>query len=170
MMQGEARHMNLTYRLLTPGTAWPCDAAALAAAIRSQGPIQPSVTIEGDQVRVCDRAQGLETVAQWAQGPLPTLGDLAARDGYTLVMTERDENREVPPQRLVRIETAAGADMDTQALFHATVSDGLWWLLGGLLIDPYRQTVWGWRRWRGDQPLAAHAAATVAALAAGGIP
>ncbi len=160
--------MKLSYQLLTPGTAWPQDAAALEAAIRSQGPVHPSVTIDGDRVRVRDTVQGLETVAQWAQEPLPTLDDLATRDGYTLVMTERDENREVPPQRLVQIETTAGADATTQALFHATVSDGLWWLLGGFLIDPYRQTVWGWRRWRGDQPLAAHAAATVAALAAGG--
>ncbi len=155
--------MNLTYRLLTPGTAWPSDAAALAAAIHTQGSFRPTVQLVGEQVVVRDATHSLETVAQWSGESLPALGDLVERDGYTLVMTERDENREVPPQRLVLITTAEGADVEQQALFHATVSDGLWWLLGGFLIDPYRQTVWGWRRWRGDQPLAAHAAATVAA-------
>jgi hypothetical protein len=161
-------HMELEYRLLTPGEHWPDDAASLAAAIRSQGPFQPVVEMAGPELRVRDAITGLTSHARLAPYPAQTYEALIQPPGYAPRMTERDRDTALAFQRTVEIRTSAVPDSDptTVALFHATVTDGLWWLLGGFLADPYRRTVWGWRRWRGDQPLAAHAAETAAHLAA----
>jgi hypothetical protein len=160
--------MELEYRLLTPGERWPDDAASLAAAIRSQGPFQPAVEMAGPELWVHDAAVGLTSHARLAPYSTQTYEALIQSPGYAPRMTDRDRDTALPFQRAVEIRTSAApsADPTTVALFHATVTDGIWWLLGGFLADPYRRTVWGWRRWRGDQPLAAHAADTARHMAA----
>jgi hypothetical protein len=155
--------MPFTYHLLTTGRQWPGDPASLQAAISTQGPFQPVVEIEGETLLVRDPASDLRTVAQLQPYDPQTYESLVQQEHYTPRMTERDQDTPLPFQRIIEITTTgdtADAAM-TPALFHATATDGIWWLMGGLLVDPYRKTVWGWRRWRGDQPLAAHAAETV---------
>jgi hypothetical protein len=159
--------MEYKYRLLTPGDSWPADPASLAAAIRSQGPFAPEITMAGPELHVTDAAQGLHSTARLEAYPTEAYETLRADELYVPRMTDRDRDTALPFQRQVEIRTT-GDRADAAALFHATVADGIWWLMGGFLVDPYRHTLWGWRRWRGDQPLAAHAAETI--QTAGGIP
>ncbi|HMA32963.1 MAG TPA: hypothetical protein VKY74_00675 [Chloroflexia bacterium] len=160
--------MELQYRLLTPGEQWPADPASLAAAISSQGHFQPDVEIAGDRLRVRDAAHGLTSMARLEPYAPETYESLLAGATYAPRMTDRDRETALPFHRQVTITTGAGPETNaaSQALFHASVADGIWWLMGGFLADPYRHTLWGWRRWRGDQPLTDHATETAAHLPA----
>jgi len=159
--------MDLTFQLLTPGEQWPDDIESLAAAIRSQGMFQPLVHLAGDDMQVRDATQNLQTRAHLDLYPPDAYQTLLATAGYTSRMTDRDRDTALPLARQVTISTQAGAaaDPQTAALFHATVSDGIWWLMGGFLVDPYRRTLWGWRRWRTDLPLSGHATELTAQVA-----
>ena len=158
--------MELTYRLLTPAGQWPDDPASLAAAIRTQGPFDPAVHVEQDMLVIEDAGAGLRTTARLRPYEAQSYEALLTADSYAPRMTDRDRDTALPFQHEVAISTAphAGTPEETQALFHATTADGIWWLMGGFLADPDRRTVWGWRRGRGDQPLIAHAAETAAQL------
>ena len=160
--------MQLIYQLFTPSERWPQDVDSLAAAISSQGTIAPEVAFEGDTLVIRQRAPDLTSEARLRPYPAQAYEALLAGGAYQPRMVERD--RDTPPiQRQIDIQTVApqaGADRQAVALFHATVTDGIWWLMGGILADPYRKTVWGWRRWRGDESLAAHAAETAGHLPA----
>lgn len=162
--------MPLTFRLLARAADWPADTSSLAAAIRSQGPFEPVVTVTNGELVVQDAARGLTTTAAFSADPVPTLAALTAADGYTMEALSRDHDSDRPIERVVTIRTADAADAAAATLFHVTVTDGLWWMLGGVLVDPYRKSVWGWRRWRTDQSLAAHAAAVDAAHGAASTP
>jgi hypothetical protein len=162
--------MPLTFRLLARADAWPADTSSLAAAIRSQGPFEPVVTVTAEELVVQDPTRGLTTTAVFSADPVPALDRLTAADGYTVEAMDRDHDSDRPIQRVVTIHTADAADAAAATLFHVTVTDGLWWMLGGVLVDPYRKSVWGWRRWRTDQSLAAHAAAVDAARGATSAP
>src|SRR3954447_22526624 len=138
--------MPLTYHLLTYTPQWPADADSLNAAISTQGPFRPVIDIQPETLLVTDPEQGLRPLARLLPYPAGAYESLLGAAQYGQRMTDRDRDTALPFQRLVEITTTADgpADEQTQALFHATVADGIWWLMGGFLADPYRKTVWGW--------------------------
>lgn len=159
--------MDLIYQLFTPTDHWSPDITSLAAAISSQGSFRPGVEIEGSRLLVREATHGLVCMARLLPYTTQSYEALRDSDTYQVRMTPRDRDTALPFQRTVEILTGNNIpDAEMQALFHATVSDGIWWLMGGFLIDSYRRTIWGWRAWRTEQPLAAHATETVAQLTA----
>jgi hypothetical protein len=156
----------LVYQLFTPSVVWgPPESTTLA--INSQGGGADRLSIAGNQLDIVSADGQLRTTATIA--PFDAAAHARLTQQYPPRMWDRDRDTALPFQRTVTIVTD-GPDTPEQALFHATAADGIWWMLGGFLVDPGAGVHWGWRAWRNECTLPEHAAdlsnATAAQFAA----
>lgn len=155
--------MLLVYQFFTPGTVWP-PLESVNWAINSQAGVHAHATQQQDQLVIT--TQEGRTRATAVMKPFDPAIYATVREQYHERMTARDRSTALPFERTVVISSEGPVSIET-ALFHTTVGDGLWWLLGGFLADASVSTLWGWRSWRSESSLAQHAADL---LASGDLP
>lgn len=155
--------MRLLYQLFTPSSAWgPPDSIALA--INSQAGGTTQVEVVGDALRITAADSSIQVTARML--PFDAAAYQALTGQYPPRMTERDRTTALPFQYTVLLTARDCPATPEAALALVTIADGIWWMLGGFLLDPSAAVHWGWRAWRTQSTLPDHAATLLAAPAA----